>query len=96
MDHNEVFFQRKNELVKREKELIKKMELKERKKEWSRGYAAIEDLAEIRKWRGFSQKGLAKRLGIAKETISRLETGKRLPGIEMARRLGGLLGVHFY
>ena len=75
---------------------VKIMELREKKREWRSGYAPIEHLKEIRKWRGMSQFDLAKKADITKETISRIENGKRLPRLSLARKFGGILGVHFY
>jgi len=52
-----------------------------------------ETLANIRMRRGWSQHELAVRSGIANTTISRIESGHRLPDLENFRKLAQALEV---
>ena len=49
----------------------------------------------LRKSRGLKQKELAALLGVTPGNLSRMETGKRPIGKEMARRLGEALGANY-
>ena len=50
-------------------------------------------IQELRIARGWSQVVLAKRLGVAKQTVSNWENGNIQPSIEMLVRLSKLFGV---
>lgn len=52
-----------------------------------------ERLAQMRKQRGLSQDQLGERTGFDKRVISRYETGRNVPSIEVARTLADALGV---
>jgi len=52
-----------------------------------------ERLTEARKKKGFSQERLGELIGVDKRIISRYETGKTEPSIEVARKLADALGV---
>lgn len=49
-------------------------------------------LDEMRKAKNMTQAELAKRTGVAQNTISQLETGERRPSVEVAKRIAGVLG----
>ena len=50
-------------------------------------------IEEIRKARGMNQEELAKALGVSRQTISSLETGRYTPSIEMAYKLSKYFGM---
>lgn len=50
-------------------------------------------IAELRKQKGFTQKGLAENLMVTDKAISRWETGKGLPDTSLLKPLGDVLGV---
>jgi len=52
-----------------------------------------ERLTEARKKKGFSQEHLGELIGVDKRIISRYETGKTEPSIEVARKLADALNV---
>jgi len=47
----------------------------------------------LRRVQDLSQDDLASRVGVSRNTISRFETGARMPSIEMLEKLAGALGV---
>lgn len=51
------------------------------------------DLASLRLSRGLSQAQLAKEVGLQQPNISAIESGKRKPEYETARRIAAVLGV---
>ena len=48
---------------------------------------------ELRKEKGFTQEQLAERLGVARRTISRWETGSNLPDLDILIELSDLYSV---
>lgn len=50
-------------------------------------------IVELRKRKGFTQKELAKKLGVTDKAISRWETGKGLPDTSLLKPLANILGV---
>ena len=48
-------------------------------------------LDEMRKEKNMTQAELAKRIGVAQNTISQVETGERRPSVELAKRIAGVL-----
>lgn len=52
-----------------------------------------ERIKEIRLKNGITQKELAKRLGIATNSLSRYEIGERIPSLEMVDKIAVALGV---
>jgi len=52
-----------------------------------------ERLATLRKKKGFSQKGLAERIGLSKIQAHRYETGASQPTLEVIKKLAVALGV---
>jgi len=51
------------------------------------------DLKRFREARGLTQDELAKRVGLTESFVSRLETGKRVPSIEVALEIARVLDV---
>ena len=51
------------------------------------------NLYQARKKAGLSQEGVAERLGVSRQTISKWETGETLPDIRQSKRLALLYGV---
>lgn len=49
------------------------------------------NLLSLRQSKGFSQKDFAKYIDVSVPTISRYETGKRTPSLEMAHKLAAAL-----
>ncbi len=47
----------------------------------------------LRRQRGWTQEELAKRVGVAPNTIARIETGNRRPSLTLLERLARDLGV---
>ncbi len=47
----------------------------------------------LRNQRGWTQEGLAKRVGVAPNTIARIETGNRRPSLALLERLARALKV---
>ncbi len=47
----------------------------------------------LRNERGFTQEGLAKRVGVAPNTIARVESGNRRPSLRLLERLAGGLRI---
>ena len=45
------------------------------------------DLRELRAARGWSQADLAERLGVSRQTVNAIETGKYDPSLELAFRI---------
>ena len=50
-------------------------------------------LQALRRQRGWSQAELARRVGVAKNTITRLEIGNRQPSVDLLERLARVLRV---
>ena len=48
------------------------------------------NLYQARKKAGLSQEGVAERLGVSRQTISKWETGETLPDIRQSKRLAAL------
>src|SRR6185369_6894411 len=53
----------------------------------------LDELAALRKKRGFSQAKLAELVGVEQPTIQRWEKGKRLPDLDSLKTLAEVLGV---
>lgn len=51
-----------------------------------------EKLRKIREAVGLTQKELAEKLGVYQRDISRWETGKRVPGVLMVKKMAQVLG----
>lgn len=60
---------------------------------WLASMKLHEKLRELRKSRGFSQQGLAERIGIHITYLSRLENGHNEPSLEVIRKLMDVCGV---
>ncbi len=52
-------------------------------------------MRRARKRRNLSQKQLAELVNVSVSLISLLENGKRLPGVDLAKRLGSVLGFRW-
>ena len=52
-------------------------------------------LAKLRKDSGFTQKEMAEKLGVGRDTVSRWESGDIAPNLRTFMKLGFLLGVDF-
>jgi transcriptional regulator with XRE-family HTH domain len=50
---------------------------------------------ELRTLNGFTQSQLAEKVGVANETISRMETGKAMPSLRTIARLADVLQIDF-
>jgi len=59
---------------------------------WKAGIA-LENLAEIRKAKGWSQQELADKSGVSQTYISELEANKKQPTVPIAQKLALALGV---
>ena len=59
---------------------------------WKAG-VALENLAEIRKAKGWSQQELADKSGVSQTYISELEANKKQPTVPIAQKLALALGV---
>jgi len=55
--------------------------------------AIAEKIKKIRKEKGMSQAGLAKKIGVNTRMISLYESGKSTPSMETVQKLAGLFGV---
>lgn len=55
-----------------------------------------EKIKQARERAGLTKKELAERLGVAYQTINRFETGKRLPQIQMLKKISTALGIEDY
>ena len=53
----------------------------------------IMNLKELRKEKGFTQEQLANACGVQRTTITMLETGNNSPSVELAKKLGEVLGI---
>ena len=53
----------------------------------------IMNLKEIRKEKGFTQEQLATECGVQRTTITMIETENNLPSVELAKKLGEVLGI---
>lgn len=53
-------------------------------------------IKDIRNGHGLTQKQLAERVGVNRETIANLESGKYNPSLEVADRIAAALGCHLY
>ena len=51
------------------------------------------NLKEIRKEKGFTQEQLANVCGVQLTTITMIETGNNSPSVELAKKLGEVLGI---
>jgi len=51
------------------------------------------DVREHRRERGLSQADLAKALGVSRQTINSIETGRWVPSLALALSLGRFFGV---
>lgn len=51
-------------------------------------------IEEIRKARGIRQEDFAKALGVSRQTISSLETGRYNPSIALAHKIAKYFGMH--
>lgn len=54
------------------------------------------DLKEARKKAGMSMEELGRAVGVSSVAIWRYEHGERVPKVEIAKRLGKLLGFEWY
>ncbi len=52
-----------------------------------------DNLFKARRKKGLSQEGVAEKLGISRQTVSKWETGETLPDIRQAKRLAMLYGL---
>lgn len=52
-------------------------------------------LRELRNKAGMTQKELAERCGVVRQTISNIELGINKPSIKLAKELAQVFGVHF-
>ncbi|TGY88134.1 transcriptional regulator [Marinicauda algicola] len=50
-------------------------------------------LRELRAERGWSQQKLAEELGVSRQTVNALETGKYAPSLPLAFRIGRVFGL---
>lgn len=50
-------------------------------------------LKKLREERGLSQKEIAKKIGVSRETISAYETGRAKPSLDVALKLAKILKV---
>lgn len=57
------------------------------------GMAIKDVLPRLRRERGLTQEGLAKKLFITRQAVSRWETGETAPGIDMTKLIAVTLGV---
>ena len=55
-----------------------------------------ENLKNIRKERGFSQKEIAEKLGVSQPNYAQYETGKRNPKFETVKKIAAALGIDVY
>lgn len=53
-------------------------------------------IKETRKSRDLTQKQLAERVGVGRETVANLESGKYNPSLEVADRIAAALDCHIY
>ena len=51
------------------------------------------NLKELRKEKGFTQEQLANVCGVQRTTITMIETGNNSPSVELAKKLGEVLGI---
>lgn len=51
------------------------------------------NLKELRKEKGFTQEQLANECGVQRTTITMIETGNNSPSVELAKKLGEILGI---
>lgn len=51
------------------------------------------NLKELRKEKGFTQEQLANECGVQRTTITMIETGNNSPSVELAKKLGEVLGI---
>lgn len=56
------------------------------------GDSLVPKFSELRKERGFTQKDLAKELGVDQSAVSLWESGKTFPRVEVATRLAKFFG----
>lgn len=50
------------------------------------------DLLNLREAAGLSQEELGRKLGISRQAVSQIETGKNTPKVSTAKKLGEILG----
>lgn len=53
-------------------------------------------LKEARKRAGYSTEALAEKVGVSSAAINRYELGKRVPKVEIAKRIGEVLNVNWW
>lgn len=53
----------------------------------------IMNLRELRKEKGFTQEQLANACGVQRTTITMIETENNSPSVELAKKLGEVLGI---
>jgi len=51
------------------------------------------NLALVRKQKNMTQEAVAKRAKIKRSSYTNIERGRRLPSVEVAKRLGDVLGI---
>ena len=51
-------------------------------------------LRELRKARGWSQAALAQRLGVSRQTVNAIETGKYDPSLPLAFKIAAIFDLH--
>jgi len=54
-----------------------------------------EDIRELRKRKGLTQPQVAEGLGVSLSAIKQLETGKKMPGLELITKMSSFFGVTF-
>ncbi len=60
---------------------------------WDEIHASPSPIGPIRKWRGLTQEGLAKKAGVSQGYLSELETGKKTGDVATLRAIAGALGI---
>lgn len=50
-------------------------------------------LVEIRRSKGYTQQGLADKVGVTRQQISAIETGQSLPSVPTAKAIAAVLGI---
>ncbi|MBP9996477.1 MAG: helix-turn-helix transcriptional regulator [Lachnospiraceae bacterium] len=81
-------YEKKNFVVKSDSEIDSLSDEQERVK-----YVVMRDFVKYRKERGVTQEELARRTGIARPNIARMESGSYNPTIDMLCRMGEAIGM---
>ena len=51
------------------------------------------NLKEVRKSKGFTQEELAAKCDVQRTTVTMIEAGENLPSVQLAKKLGEVLGI---